>query len=197
MTSPSLSEPQLVAFYGTKRIARGPLGKVVRKCKKVVDDGIEHRLAIFHAETGRAFDIEFEGTPAEVMARAQASVQPTAPKAGRPKLGVVSKEFSLLPDLWEWLSAQRGGASATLRRLVLEAKRQSAGSDGARKAIDAAHRFIWDLAGDLPQFEDVTRALYRGELAAVDDLTMAWPKDVREQLARYLEMAAEAVAPRA
>lgn len=179
---------ELVAFYGHKRIARGPLPKVIRKCKKVVDEGLDRRLAIFNADTGRAFDVEFEGTPAEVLARAEATAAPAPTKTrGRPKLGVVCKEVSLLPEHWEWLGAQRGGASATLRRLVLEAKRKSAGSDAGRRALDAAHRFLWDLAGDLPHFEDVTRALYRGERDQVQELVADWPKDIREQLGRYLE----------
>lgn len=187
-SSANASPPALVAFYGHKRVAKGPLPKVIRKCKKIVDEGLTQRLAIFDAQSGRAFDVEFEGTEAEVQARAEATARP-APSRGRPKLGVVCKEVSLLPEHWEWLGAQRGGASATLRRLVLEAKRKSAGSDAARRAIDAAHRFLWDLAGDLPAFEDVTRALYRGEREQVNALVADWPKDIRDQLALYLEAA--------
>jgi len=42
-----------------------------------------------------------------------------APKGrGRPKLGVVAREVTLLPRHWEWLNSQPGGASVALRRLV-------------------------------------------------------------------------------
>ena len=39
-------------------------------------------------------------------------------KPGRPKLGVVAREVTLLPRHWAWLNAQPGGASVALRRLV-------------------------------------------------------------------------------
>jgi hypothetical protein len=98
----------------------------------------------------------------------------------------VSREVSLLPRHWSWLAEQSGGASAALRRLVDEARKRDPANDDARRARDAASRFLWAVAGNLPGFEEVTRALFAGDDARLASLIAAWPADIREHLATLL-----------
>ena len=110
------------------------------------------------------------------------SLRPAAPARGpgRPKLGVVAREVTLLPRHWDWLAAQPGGASVALRRLVEDARRVSASDDRRRAAQEAAYRFMQAMAGDQPGYEDATRALFAGDVARFEERTAAWPEDVRE-----------------
>lgn len=117
---------------------------------------------------------------------------------GRPKLGVVSREVSLLPRHWEWLATQPGGASGALRRLVDEARKQNAGADAARISTEAAYRFMTVVGGDRENFEEASRALFAGRFAEVAEMTAAWPADLRDHLRRLVDRAAATVegAPR-
>ena len=63
--------------------------------------------------------------------------QPLSRGPGRPKLGVVAREVTLLPRHWEWLAEQRGGASVALRKLVEDAQRAGESSDHVREAQKA------------------------------------------------------------
>jgi hypothetical protein len=104
---------------------------------------------------------------------------------GRPKLGVVAREVTLLPRHWEWLRAQPGGASGALRRLVDAASKTPEAK--ARQARDAAGRFLTAIAGNLPGYEEATRALYSGDAEGFRACMAAWPDDIRAhalQLAR-------------
>jgi len=110
-----------------------------------------------------------------VLARA---MRPLRAGPGRPRLGVVGREVSLLPRHWDWLEAQPGGASAALRRLVDEARKRDPAQQRIRQAIEAAYRFMTALAGDRPGYEEATRALYAGDRARFASLIAAWPPDV-------------------
>jgi hypothetical protein len=89
----------------------------------------------------------------------------------------------VLPRQWEWLSAQPGGASAALRRLVEEARSRPA---GPRERRDAAYRFMSDMCGDRPNYEEALRALYRGDRERMEALIADWPADVGAFIARLL-----------
>jgi hypothetical protein len=174
----------VAAFAGNDLVARGRLRDVVSRCKTLVEEGEARRIAFFDDDSGRVMDIDLSRSLDEL----QEHPRPAESKRrgpGRPKLGVVCREVSLLPRHWQWLSAQRGGASATLRRLVDAARRDQAGDAAARLAIEAAHRFLWDIAGDLPGFEEATRALFRGDFDTLEKLTISWPIGIRDQLTRY------------
>lgn len=170
-------------FIGTQKLARGPLEEVLRKTKRRLEAEPSAAVLIFEDATARQVDFDFRGSEQEVVARAAANREP-APKAGpgRPKLGVVSREVSLLPRHWEWLETQPQGISAALRRLVDEARKQSPDGEKARLARAAASRFMWVMAGDLPDFEEASRALFASERETFRGLTKGWPKDVREHL---------------
>jgi hypothetical protein len=102
----------------------------------------------------------------------------------------VSREVTLLPRHWEWLEEQPQGASATLRRLVDEARKRAPGSQQAQLVRDAASKVMWALAGDLPNFEEASRALFAKDTVLFARLVRKWPKAVRGYLTRRLDEAA-------
>lgn len=183
-----MSEAILVAFLHHELLARGPVAEVVRSCLDQWRAGERRRLAVYD-ESGRVVDIDFEADEQQVLARLDAAPPPAKRSRGRPRLGVVSREISLLPRHWAWLGEQRGGASAALRRLVDQARKNEDPGVQERRAIDAAHRFLWDIAGDQPSFEDATRALYAAEFDRLEALTASWPPAVVAQMRRYLDRA--------
>ncbi len=134
---------------------------------------------IFDDETGRQVDFDLRGTVGDVLARAIPARGP-----GRPKLGVIPREISLLPRHWEWLEQQPNGASAALRRLVDEARNHEPDRQRARRAWDAASRAMSAIAGDLPGYEEACRALYAGDADRFGALIARWPEDVRGYLTR-------------
>src|SRR5690606_15164517 len=134
---------------GSRRLVRGSLDEVVRATKRHTDANPESSVLVFEDATARQVDFDFRGTEDEVLARVRADREPTPkPGPGRPKLGVVSREVSLLPRHWEWLEAQPQGISAALRRLVDDARKAAPDAEKARQARAAASRFMWVMAGD-------------------------------------------------
>ena len=149
---------------------------------------------IFNAHSGADVDLDLRGSVSDVAERypdaagnaeneqqdsAQAEVQEQPRKRGRPKLGVVGREITLLPRHWEWLDRQRGGASAALRRLVDENRKSRAGEDAARRAQDRTARVLTTLAGNLPEFEEALRALYARDKDGFLQRIGGWPADVQ------------------
>lgn len=177
------SEQTYTAFKGQSMIASGSLEKVLPELKKRFDVDKSVMMLVFDDTTGRQVDFDLRGTEAQVLARALPG-QRSGP--GRPRLGVVSREISLLPRHWEWLEEQPSGASAALRRLVDEARRREQGRQRVRLALDAAARFMSAMAGNLPGFEEATRALYAKDLARLESLTSKWPRDVRKHMLRLI-----------
>ena len=159
------------AFAGPRIIARGTRAQLATDLR----EASETNVLIFSDESGREIDLDLSGAADAVAAR-----YPEHKGRGRPKLGVVAREITLLPRHWDWLATQRGGASAALRRLVEEASR---GNDGALRR-DAAYRFCSAIAGDLPGFEEAMRNLYAGRGDAFRDAMAAWPEAIRLHAAR-------------
>jgi hypothetical protein len=186
--------PAHTAFLGSRHLASGRPEDVARAAKRVLDDGATDAILIFDDTTGRRLDLDLAGPWDHVVARLEAlrllwpSESPTTaprPRArGRPKLGVVSKEVTLLPRHWAWLGTQRGGASATLRRLVEEARKKHEGRDHVRRAQDAAYRFMTAMVGDEPGFEEALRALYAGNEDRFRAESEGWPPDLRDHSRR-------------
>jgi hypothetical protein len=175
-----------LAFAGHVRIAEGSLPEVAGAVRSRLDAGEESPVAVFDARSGAPVDLDLRGTPEEVATRAAERVEESTtsesgrPGPGRPRLGVVGREVTLLPRHWDWLAAQPGGASVTLRKLVEAARKQSHGPQQIRRAQDAAYRFMHALAGDLAGFEEATRALYAWDLKRLAQLIDSWPLDVRD-----------------
>ena len=130
------------------------------------------------------------GAPAPAAADADADEPACAPRAaGRPRLGVVAREVTLLPRHWEWLSVQPGGASAALRRLIDKARKDNKSADSRRAAGERSYNFMSAIAGDQPQFEDAARALFAGDAVRFAGHVADWPPDVREYLMQLAEAA--------
>ncbi len=155
-----------VAFQSDRLIARGVMREVAEAVRAAPADA---PVLVFDEATGSQTDLG----PAEV--------RPTAPEAprgrGRPKLGVVAREVTLLPRHWDWLSSQPGGASVVLRKLVEEASRSP--KQRARAAANAAYAFLHAIAGNRPGYEDALRALFAGDRAQFEERMAPWPADIR------------------
>ena len=175
------------AFRGDIRIAGGPLIEVALAVKATMEAAPDARVLTFDDVTGRVIDLDLRGGAAEIAARL--AEPPRGP--GRPKLGVVAREVTLLPRHWDWLARQRGGASATLRRLVDAAGRDDAGRTAARQARSAAYEFLSAMAGDRPGFEDAVRALFAGDKPRFAAEARGWPADVRAHAERLVDAASE------
>lgn len=166
----------------------GAVEALLTKSKAWLERGEDGRLLIFDDETGRQVDFDFSGSLDDVLGRALPAETPAKP--GRPRLGVTGREVSLLPRHWEWLEAQPHGISATLRRLVDEARKHEPGKQKARAARDAANRFMTAMAGDLAGYEEACRALYAGDAQGVKQHTRTWPSDIRKHTLRWVNEAA-------
>ena len=155
------------AFLGFDHIASGSLPQVYA----AAPDSL-----IFDRQTGRVVDIDPRFPPSE-----------EGPRPGRPKLGVIPREVTLMPRHWDWLSTQPGGASVALRKLVEEASRNPKAQRRAK--ADAVYRLATALVGNAPGYEEAMRALYAGQREEFAAHIEAWPADVRQVLE---EMTAEA-----
>ena len=185
------------AFAGSRRIRSGTPAQVALAVKGAVDGGEPASVLVFD-DAGRVVDIDTRGSDSDVIARLGAAG--TIPDAsgtdpgdaspyrdsltprgrGRPRLGVVAREVTLLPRHWDWLSTQPGGASAAVRRLVDAARQANAGKDRLRQARESAYRFMSAMAGNEPGFEEATRALFASNEPRFIEKTDAWPRDVRD-----------------
>jgi len=186
------------AFAGDRLVVSGDLTTMILRTKECLDDGENCQILIFEDQTGRQVDFDFRGTPDEVLSRLTSHplFAPSEPLdgarsgPGRPKLGVICREVSLLPRHWEWLGQQPGGASAALRRLVDERRKRGSGENSARIAREAAGKFMWAMAGNLPGFEEASRALYAGDHKRLEELIRDWPQDIRKHLGRLVAQSA-------
>lgn len=193
----SISLPTFTAFTEGKSISNGNLKSVIRDSKAYRAKHSHASILIFEDADGSWFDVDLNGSLALILktlpARAPVTIEEEteapvlqAPTRGRPKLGVVSKEVTLLPRHWEWLSSQKGGASVTLRKLVETAKKTSAIKEKTRRAEDACNQFIVSIAGDYSNYEEATRALYASEYKAFEKSIKGWPEDIKQYAMRLL-----------
>ncbi len=195
---PEILSIPYTAFDGHRRLASGPLPVVAVAAKHADEGEAAGRVLIFDNTTGRQVDVDTRGSDEAVMARLAAVAvstgadegTATAPEPaegprgrGRPKLGVVAREVTLLPRHWEWLAAQPGGASVTLRKLVEDARRAGSGRDRLRQAQERAYHFMSAMAGNLAGFEEASRALFASERQRFEAQIGNWPRDVREHAA--------------
>lgn len=194
------------AFEGHRRIATGSLPEVGLAVREVLARGEQAPVLIFDDITSRPVEFDLRGTPEQIVARLAtfATTDPTiqatdaaeddAPRGrGRPKLGVVAREVTLLPRHWDWLNGQSGGASVALRKLVDAARASGEDKDRKRAAQESVYRFMTALAGNLPQYEDATRALYADDRSHFEAIAAGWPQDVRDHT---LQLAATAFVSR-
>lgn len=153
------AQTEVTAFSGQRRVASGPLADVLPQIKAAAEAG--EPLLVFDDATARLVELDLRGDMASALSRLPAG---EARGPGRPKLGVVSREVTLLPRHWDWLAAQPGGASVALRKLVEAAARSPV--EERRRAQEVAYRYMMAMAGDLPGLDEANRALFAGDRAA-------------------------------
>lgn len=199
----SLPSTTWIAFAGQTRIALGAPKEVATAVKRLVDAHDQTSVLIFDAMSSLPIEVDLRGSLATVLKRlpdeqaaAASDVEATeAPRGpGRPRLGVVAREVTLLPRHWDWLGAQPGGASVALRKLVELAQRAGADADRRRTASESAYRFMHAMAGDAPGFEEASRALFASDLARLQIEVAHWPRDVRDHVLALAEGAVPASA---
>lgn len=194
--------PTYTVFRGMRRIAVGSLADAAIAFQQASLIDAHLPVLIFDDLTGDTRDVDVRGTAADIRERYRPVAAPVvtsdaalaqpisealeapAKSRGRPKLGVVAREVTLLPRHWDWLAEQPGGASVVLRKLVEEARRKFASRDLTRRAQERAYRFMSTMAGDLPEFEEASRALFANDFDALGKRIAGWPDDVREYLLR-------------
>lgn len=182
--------PFVTAFAGQRVLARGPLPDVALAAKAETVARPEIAVLVFDDASGKVVDLDLRGSDEDVIRRL--GFRPGSPEAddtvkpgrGRPKLGVVAREVTLLPRHWDWLAAQPGGASQALRRLVDQARAADEGRAARRAATDAAYRFMMAMAGDLAGFEEASRALFAGDEARFRAEAAGWPADISDHALR-------------
>jgi hypothetical protein len=183
------------AFVGDHRLASGPLAEVALAVMKASKRLAAEPIVIFDDANGRPIDLDLRGSERDIVARLpqpasnseNSADQRSAPEPrgrGRPRLGVVAREVTLLPRHWEWLGTQPGGASVALRKLVEETRRSSGDRDRSRAATDAAYHFMATMAGNLPDFEEASRALFADDRRRLAELIAGWPGDVRDHIVK-------------
>jgi uncharacterized protein len=178
-----------IAFAGSQVLASGPLAQVAPAVKQAFDADTSQSVLIFDATTSVRIDLDLGGSVADVCQRIPFAAAAEVRGPGRPKLGVVPREVTLLPRHWEWLATQPGGASVTLRKLVEAARKTSACDDDLRKGKDAIYKFMTAIGGDFAGYEEATRALYGADQQKFTGIIEAWPTDVRVHLAHLAKAA--------
>ncbi len=198
------------AFEGGRCIATGELQQVALIAKAAVDRSASQLrptpVLIFNDATSEVIELDWRGTTEEFAARLAYAASDAVPEAvtlpevggeletsaetprgpGRPRLGVVAREVTLLPRHWEWLGTQSGGASVALRKLVEVARRSSEVRDRVRQASAVGYQFMSTMAGHEPSFEEASRALFAGDQARFEALISGWPMDVQTHLKKIL-----------
>ncbi|HMD74490.1 MAG TPA: DUF2239 family protein [Steroidobacteraceae bacterium] len=181
-----VSSPRFTAFEGQRRLISGSLQEVALAVKRRAASPASSAsgpVLIFDDSSGRTIDFDPRGSDAQMLARLAPTDVAAQPRGrGRPRLGVVAREVTLLPRHWQWLGTQAGGASVALRRLVEEASRASRAKDDMRRRQDTAYRFMVAIAGDQPGFEEAARALFAADQPRLLAEIARWPSDVREHL---------------
>jgi len=192
------ANPTYVAFDGERRIGSGSLRDVARAGREALDRHRDASILVFDVQTSALVDLDLRGSVDDVLARIPAapthpadedtaSAAPRGP--GRPKLGVVAREITLLPRHWDWLAQQKGGASVAIRKLVDEARRVNEEPDRIRLGQEAAYRFMSAMAGNRPHFEEAIRALFANDPRRFEKLIAEWPADIRDHAAKLAERA--------
>ena len=174
---------EFTAFIGSRRLASGTLEHVALAAKKAADRGTQETVLIYNDSTGHAIDLDSRGNDQEFLNRlAPPSTSSATRGRGRPKLGVIAREVTLLPRHWEWLSSQPGGASVALRKLVEAARHVNHDIDQRRQKQGAAYHFMSAMAGNLANFEEAARALFANDRNRLSVLIEHWPTDIRDHV---------------
>ncbi len=165
---------QYLAIHEKKILATGSLQDIVTTVKGINND-IEP--IVLQQENLKRIDFSWRGDTDSILATISADKAPVK-KRGRPKLGVTSKEVTLLPRHWEWLSAQRGGASVTLRRLIDDARNNASAEEITLLEQQRLDGFMRLILGDEAGYEEASRALFRNSKASFEEAIREWPAEL-------------------
>ncbi len=191
------SSRHCIAFDGPRRVAAGPLGAVALAAKAAIDANEAAQILIFDSTTSEPVEVDLRGSAEDIAARLASGADPAERHdrrgPGRPRLGVVAREVTLLPRHWDWLRGQPGGASVALRKLVEAASRTSGKRDAEREAREAAYRFMSAMAGNEAGFEEAARALFAGNRERFVACAASWPPDIRDHATALAFPAADAI----
>ncbi len=189
------------AFAGKRVVASGGLLQVAIKAQESLNRDKFVQVLIFDDVTSDLVEVDLRGTAddlgrriAETESAAALSAEHTpangeARRPGRPKLGVVAREITLLPRHWEWLSSQPGGASVAIRKLVEQARKTNQGPDRIRTAKEVTYRFMSAMCGNEPGFEEANRALFAGNQERFSEVVEQWPSDLRDHARKLASLA--------
>lgn len=193
-----------IAFLNASQLlANATLSEVALRVKRAYEQDHDAQILVFDAVSSHVIDLDLRGTDDDILARLprETTIDSTEPSTetsntgntlrsrGRPKLGVVPREITLLPRHWDWLNQQPGGASVALRKLVEDAARGSEAKHEARVAMESAYRFMAGIAGDQLNYEEASRALFASDRANLLSKIESWPEDVRTHLVQLADHA--------
>lgn len=71
-----------------------------------------------------------------------------------------------------------------MRRLIDQARKTTDVADNKRQRHDRAYHFMYEIAGDLPDYEASLRALFSDDEAAFMACIGNWPQDIRQYALR-------------
>lgn len=164
-----------VAFAGPRRVGEGRVEDILPVLVRRFEQDPGDNTLVFDLQTGRQIDFDLCSPLDELLARYGVVTEKVR---GRPRLGVVSREISLLPRHWDWLDQQPNGISAALRRLVEQAMKNQPGKERARRIRASTSQILSAIAGNRPNYEEACRALFSGDAATFEGLIARWPKDI-------------------
>lgn len=172
--------PQTIytAFSGHTLIAQAQLPEIALKLKHLSETA--ENILIFNDQTGRQIDLDLSGSEQEIQQRY--SEPEPAKKVGRPKLGVISREITLQKKHWDWLDQQSASASALIRKLIDKELNDPASESNILLAKQATDRFMSAILGNMPNYEEATRALYQSNREVFLKMIQDYPKDLKEYL---------------
>lgn len=169
------------AFRGDTRIITDSLFNVALALQKQS----EMNVLVFNDQTGQQIDLDLSGSEDDLKQR-YTEVE-YVKKVGRPKLGVISREITLQQKHWNWLDQQSSSASAVIRKLIDKELNDPSSESNIMLAKQAIDHFMLAMLGNMPNYEEATRALYQGNKSHFLALIHNYPKDLKV----YLELKAQ------
>ncbi|MCH7331632.1 DUF2239 family protein [Acinetobacter modestus] len=167
------------AFLNEQCLASGLLADVAIAIQQHANQS-NSTILIFNDQTGRQIDLDLSGSEQNIQQR---YAEPEmVKKVGRPKLGVISREITLQQKHWDWLDQQSSSASAVIRKLIDKELNDPNSESNRMLAKQATDRFMSAMLGNMPNYEEATRALYQGDREVFLDLIRDYPKDIKEYL---------------
>lgn len=176
-------------FVASHRLATCPPEEVPSHLRELLRRNPQVQCLVIDDCTGQFLELDGTGTVVSPCTATEAPSGPIKSRPGRPRLGVIAREVTLLPRHWDWLATQPGGASVSLRRLVEAACDGNHAHDKASQSLQACQRAVAALANGLPHFDKVCEALRQGDFLCLGAHMRDWPMDIRLYLESFIAAA--------